>query len=180
MPEQLPRTDFRRVLQALTSEPIEFILIGGLAAIVHGVGRSTYDVDVVYARTPLNFQRIVKVLKPFQPYLRGAVPGLPFYFDERTLRNGLNFTLLTSIGGIDLLGEVAGGGTYKNLLPFAIPASGYGSEFMAVDLDKLIELKRAAGRPKDTEAIAELEVIRQDRIASGEVKKARTIDDPGV
>lgn len=44
--EKVPQTDFSRALQALTSEPIEFIVIGGLAAIIHGAGRSTYDVDV--------------------------------------------------------------------------------------------------------------------------------------
>jgi hypothetical protein len=108
-------------------------------------------------------QRIVIALAPFEPYLRGMAPGLPFKFDERTLRNGLNFTLLTSIGGLDLLGEVVGGGTYENLLPFATRVSGYETEFLAVNLDKLIELKRAAGRPKDTEVIAELEAIRQER-----------------
>lgn len=163
MPERLPKTDFRRVLCALTGGDIDFIVIGGLAAIMHGLGRTTYDVDVVYARTPANMQRIVKALAPFEPYLRGVAPGLPFKFDDRTLRNGLNFTLLTSIGGLDLLGEVVGGGSYENLLPFATRVSGYGTEFLAVNLDKLIELKRAAGRPKDTEVIAELEAIRQER-----------------
>jgi predicted nucleotidyltransferase len=163
MPEPLPKTDFRRVLRALTDDNIDFIVIGGLAAIMHGVGRTTYDVDVVYARTSANMQRIVKALAPFQPYLRGAIPGLPFKFDERTIRNGLNFTLLTSIGGVDLLGEVVGGGTYENLLPFSNRVSGYGTEFLAINLDKLIELKRAAGRSKDTETIAELEAIRQER-----------------
>jgi predicted nucleotidyltransferase len=167
MPKKLPKTDFRRVLSALTGGEIDFIVIGGLAAIMHGVGRTTYDVDVVYARTPANMQRIVNALAPFEPYLRGAEPGLPFKFDERTLRNGLNFMLLTSIGGIDLLGDVVGGGNYENLLRFATRVSGFGAEFLTVNLDKLIELKRAAGRSKDTEAIAELEAIRQERVASG-------------
>src|SRR5207302_1796100 len=116
MPERLPQTDFDRVLRALTSESVDFILIGGLAAIIHGSARTTYDVDVVYARAPANLARIVKALAPFQPYLRGVPPGLPFHFDERTLRNGLNFTLLISIGGVDLLGEVLGGGSYDDLL----------------------------------------------------------------
>ncbi len=165
MPEKVPQTDFHRVLKALTSEPIEFIVIGGLAAIMHGAGRSTYDVDVVYRRTPENYRLLVKALHPFRPYLRGAAPNLPFVFDERTLRHGLNFTLLTTLGGIDLLGEVAGG-KYEDLRPFSQQLRGYGCEFRAVDLDKLIELKRFAGRTKDNEAIAELEAIRQDQISA--------------
>lgn len=164
MSAPLPKTDFAQLLRTLTSANIDFIVIGGLAAIVHGVGRTTYDVDVVYARTPENMARIVQALSPLEPYLRGAPPGLPFKLDERTLRNGLNFTLLTSAGGLDLLGEVVGGGTYEKLLPFAIRVSSYGTEFLAVNLEKLIELKRAAGRPRDNEMIAELEAIRQERV----------------
>jgi predicted nucleotidyltransferase len=164
MSAPLPETDFAQLLRTLTSANIDFIVIGGLAAIVHGVGRATYDVDVVYARTPENMARIVQALSPLEPYVRGAPPGLPFKLDERTLRNGLNFTLLTSAGGLDLLGEVVGGGTYEKLLPFAIRVSGYGTEFLAINLEKLIELKRAAGRPRDNEMIAELEAIRQERV----------------
>lgn len=89
MPERLPKTDFGRVLQTLTGGDIDFIVIGGLAAIMHGSGRTTCDVDVVYARTPANMEQIVKALAPFEPYLRGAEPGLPFKFDGRTIRNGL-------------------------------------------------------------------------------------------
>ena len=162
MPERLPKTDFEATLRALTTAEVDFIVIGGVAAIVHGLGRTTYDVDVVYARSPANYQRIVRALSPFQPYLRGAPAGLPFALDERTLRAGLNFTLLTSIGGIDLLGEALGGGTYEDLLPFASRVKGFGAEFLAVDLDRLIDLKRAAGRPKDNEMIAELEALRQE------------------
>ncbi len=118
-----------------------------------------------------NLRLLVKALEPLRPYLRGPVPkDLAFDFDERTLRNGLNFTLLTPIGGIDLLGEVAGG-TYQDLLPHARRVWGYGCEFLAIDLDKLIELKRFAGRPKDIEAIAELEAIRQEKIAAEKQKR---------
>ena len=171
MPERLPQTDFDRVLRALTSESVDFILIGGLAAIIHGSARTTYDVDVVYARAPANLARIVKALAPFQPYLRGVPPGLPFHFDERTLRNGLNFTLLISIGGVDLLGEVLGGGSYDDLLPFTTQVSGFGTQFLSVNLDKLIELKRAAGRTRDIEVVAELEAARQEAAALTQQKK---------
>ncbi len=163
MPERVPQTDFPTVLRLVTKAEIEFIVIGGVAAITHGLGRTTYDVDLVYARTPENMRKIVKTLAPLRPYLRGAPPGLPFTFDERTIRGGLNFTLLTPIGGIDLLGEVLGGGTYDDLLPFTQRVSGFGVEFLTVKLEKLIELKRAAGRSKDNEVIAELEALRQER-----------------
>lgn len=159
----MPETDFGAILQNLSKGGVDFILIGGLAAIVHGTARVTYDVDVVYSRASENMQRIVETLAPLSPYLRDAPPGLPFRLDLRTLRNGLNFTFKTTLGDLDLLGEAAGGGSYETLLPFSEEAEAFGVRVRTVNLEKLIELKRAAGRPKDFEAIAELEAIRQER-----------------
>src|SRR5438552_9176712 len=107
--------DFKRVYEVLLGGGVEFILIGGCAANLHGSPRNTLDVDVVYRRSRENMQRIVATLAPFKPYLRGAPPGLPFKFDLPTMRNGLNFTLTTGLGDLDLLGEVAGDGTYDAL-----------------------------------------------------------------
>ena len=100
MPRRVPQTDFTAALHVLTKADIDFIVIGALAGIAHGLGRATYDVDVVYSRTPENMRKIVQALAPLRPYLRGAPPGLPSSFDERAIRDGLNFTLLTSIGGM--------------------------------------------------------------------------------
>ena len=95
--------------------------------------------------------------------LRGAPEGLPFVWDERTIRSGLNFTLSTSLGAIDLLGEVAGGGEYEDLEKDTETIHVFGVDCLCVSLDALIRLKRAAGRRKDLEAIAELEAIREER-----------------
>ena len=79
------------------------------------------------------------------------------------MRRGLNFTLRTTLGELDLLGEVTGGGAYPSLLAHSRELDMFGVRCRCLDLDKLIEVKRAAGRPKDLEAIAELEVIRDER-----------------
>ena len=155
-------TLFREIVQVFSSLQVDFIVVGGLAAIVHGSPRLTQDVDVVYSRTPDNLQRIVDALRPHEPYLRGAPPGLPFLWDARTLKNGLNFTLRTKLGDIDLLGEIVGGGRYENLLPHSREMPMFGIRAKVLGLDKLIEVKRAAGRPKDFEVIAELEAIREE------------------
>ncbi len=104
--------NFREILPILIQNDVRFIVIGGGAALAHGAARLTYDVDVVYARNPEDLRRLAAALQPYQPYLRGAPPGLPFRWDERTLKSGLNFTLTTTLGDLDLLGEVAGGGSY--------------------------------------------------------------------
>lgn len=156
-------TDFARLLPVLVKGEVDFVLIGGVAAILHGSARLTYDVDVVYERSNGNLKRLATTLKPFTPYLRGSPPGLPFSLDERTLRNGLNFTLTTKLGDLDLLGEVVGGGGYRDLLPSSFPVEAFGVRFRCVDLHTLIKLKRAAGRPKDLDAIAELEILLVER-----------------
>jgi predicted nucleotidyltransferase len=156
-------TDFPALLRALAAAGVEYIVVGGAAATAHGSARLTVDVDVVYQRTPENLARVVKSLAAHHPYLRGAPPGLPFRWEVETLRHGLNFTLTTDIGSIDLLGEIAGGGGYEELLPYTERLDPFGIECLCLGLERLIHVKRAAGRPKDLEAVAELEAIVEER-----------------
>ena len=152
--------DFGQLVRVLADAGVNFIVIGGVAGNLHGAARLTWDLDVVYDRSIANLQRLVDAIAPLHPYLRGAPPGLPFRFDVETLRNGLNFTLTTDIAPLDLLGEVAGGGDYQQLLPHSQEVEAYGTRCRRLDLEALITVKRAAGRPKDFEAIAELEILR--------------------
>jgi hypothetical protein len=156
-------TNFPELLRILVLADIEFIVVGGAAATAHGSPRITRDLDIVYRRTSENLDRIVKALAPLDPYPRGAPPGLPFKWDRRTVEFGLNFTLDISLGAIDILGEIAGGGTYDELLPHSISVDLYGIRCRCLDLDTLIYTKRAAGRPKDFDAIADLEAIREEQ-----------------
>ena len=154
---------FKDLLTILATHEVEFILIGGVAGVLHGAARATYDVDVVYNRTPENIEKLARALAPHKPYLRGAPPGLPFLFDAKTIERGLNFTLTTLLGDLDLLGEATGGGTYAGLKPHVETMELLGLKISCVDLPTLIRLKRACGRPKDLEAIAELESIPRER-----------------
>jgi hypothetical protein len=156
-------TDFARLLGALGDSGVEFIIVGGLAATIHGSSRLTQDVDIVYDRDGANLERLAAALGPHRPYLRGAPPGLPFEWSAHSLRRGLNFTLTTTLGDIDLLGEITGGGTYEDLLPHTLIISMFGRDHRCLDLPWLIRTKRAAGRPRDIEAIAELEVLRDEQ-----------------
>ena len=155
--------DFPGLLRALAEEEVEYIIVGGAAATAHGAARLTQALDVVYARSEENLRRIVRALAPHEPYLRGAPAGLPFHLDAETLRRGLNFTLTSKLGDVDLLGEIVGGGGYDALLPDTIEIELFGVRCRCLGLDKLIDVKRAAGRPKDFEALAELQAIRESR-----------------
>ena len=155
--------DFAAVLGAFEDAGVDSIVVGGLAATVHGSARLTQDVDFVYSREPRNIERLALALQPHSPYLRGAPPGLPFEWTAATIVRGLNFMLTTAIGDIDLLGEIAGGGDYHALLPHTIEVEIFGHRCGCLDLPALIRAKRASGRPKDLEALAELEAILTDR-----------------
>ena len=146
-------TDFRALVRTLSEGRVDFLVIGGLAAAVHGSSHLTQDVDCLYARTPANIERLVEALAVRSPYPRGAPPGLPFSWSVATIEQGLNFTLTTDRGDLDLLGEIPGGGGYDALRPHAVE----------VDLETRIRVKRAAGRPKDLEAVAELEALLDER-----------------
>jgi predicted nucleotidyltransferase len=152
-------TDFRRLIELLADAGVEFIVVGGVAAAAHGAVRATLDLDIVYRRTPDNLRRLATSLSALHPYPRGAPPGLPFLWDERTLQNGLNFTLATEIGSLDLLGEITAGGGYDELKDRSMEIQVFGRRCRCINLDELIRVKRAAGRPKDYEAIAELEKL---------------------
>ncbi|MGH9839812.1 MAG: hypothetical protein ACREEM_13605 [Blastocatellia bacterium] len=156
-------TDFATLIPLLANNSVEFIIVGGAAATAHGSSRLTEDLDIVYNRSKENVARVAQTLAPLAPYLRGAPPGLPFVFDEATIWRGLNFTLSTSLGPLDVLGEIAGGGNYDNLLPNAKRIQLFGVECFCLGIEQLIQAKRAAGRPKDLEAIAELEKILVQR-----------------
>jgi predicted nucleotidyltransferase len=153
-------TRFGDLLRTLASGGVDFILVG-VAAAAHGSARSTQEVDVVYSRDYTNLERIAEALGPYHPYLRGAPPGLPFRFDTETLRAGFDFTLVTDLGWIDLLGEIVGGGLYEDLVPHSITVEAFGISCRVLDLETLIRTKRLAGRPKDLEVLAELESLRQ-------------------
>lgn len=155
-------TDFPALLERLVAAGVEFIVVGGAAATAHGSARLTVDLDVVYHRAPENIRRLAAALGPCQPYLRGAPPGLPFRWDEETITRGLNFTLSTGLGDIDLLGEITGGGGYQDLLPHSVTLKLFGVECLCLGLQRLIQVKRACGRPRDLDAIAELEAILEE------------------
>ena len=159
----MTRPDLAGLLRLLSEGGVEFILVGGLAATAQGSAHITFDLDVVYRRTPENIDRLAATVAPVRPYLRGAPEGLPFVFDAPTIKRGLNFTLETELGDLDLLGEIAGGGTYDKLLADTEVVHVFDHDIACVTLPRLIALKRAAGRRKDLNVLAELEALLEER-----------------
>ena len=155
--------DLVGLLRTLSNAEVAYVIVGGVAANLHGALRTTLDLDVVYERSPENIARLVNALAPHRPYLRGAPAGLPFALDEATVVRGLNFTLITALGDIDLLGEVTGAGNYHEIVRDSQLVEVSGFSCLLVDLPTLIRMKRASGRPKDQESLAELEALLEER-----------------
>jgi len=154
--------DFEKTLTLLSDEGVRFVIIGGLAITIHGSSYVTFDLDICYARDDENLTRLTRAFQPVNPRLRGAPAGLPFRFDEATLKRGLNFTLTTDVGDVDLIGEVAGVGDYHVVAATASMAVElFGRPYAVLTLDALIASKRAAGRPKDLQVLPELEALRE-------------------
>lgn len=153
--------EFEPAIKALTAKEVDFVIIGGVAISVHSSGYITRDLDFCYRRTTENLKRISAAFAPFSPRLRGFPENLPFVWDERTLQGGTNFTLITTIGDIDMLGEVAGIGDYEEVKRESIPARLYDCDVRILTLDGLISAKRAAGRVKDLLVLPELEALKE-------------------
>ena len=82
----------------------------------------------VHRRHAQNIDRLVLALTPYHPYLRGAPAGLSFRWDAPTIQSGLNFTLTTDLGDLDLLGEITGGGGYESHQPHSLAIRVFGVE----------------------------------------------------
>ncbi len=128
---------------------------------LHGSAHLTRDIDFVYARHQSNMEALVKSLAPFRPILRGAPADLPFRWDRRTLELGLNFTLTTELGDLDLLGNAPGAPPYVELRERAEVMNVGGLAVPVASLEDLISMKRAANRPKDRDHVRELEALRK-------------------
>jgi hypothetical protein len=155
--------DYRAIIEALDAQGVEYIVVGAVAMVLHGSARMTRDLDLCYSRENINLERLAKALHPFAPTLRDAPIELPFRLDAPTLRGGLNFTLRSSAGDVDLLGEVTGIGGYAAVLRLSVLMKVYDRDVRVLDLDGLERAKRAAGRLKDLTDVAEIREIRRMR-----------------
>jgi hypothetical protein len=153
--------DAAAMVRLLAEQRVEFVVIGGLAMIAHGSAYVTKDLDVCYRRTPANIASLAAALAPYNPYLRGAPLGLPFRFDAPTIQAGLNFTLTTSLGDTNLLGEVSGIGDYDEVTTESATIELDGLYVQVLSVEGLIAAKRAAGRAKDKLHLIELEELKK-------------------
>lgn len=155
--------DFVTPLERLAFKEVRFVVIGGVAAVLHGSNVITSDLDICYSRDDQNLDRLASVLAELGARLRGAPKDVRFLLDAKTLRRGDHFTFDTNMGPLDILGTPAGMlGGYEELEKGAVTFDLDGVVVKAASLDDLIRMKRSAGRPKDLMMVEELGALRDE------------------
>jgi hypothetical protein len=140
---------------------VDFVIVGGVAIRSHGGNYVTEDLDICYSRTNENLKKIALVLHPLDPRPRNFPKDLPYVFDWTSLQHGTNFTFQTSMGDVDLLGEVKGLGSYEDLVRQSILVDLDGNSTYILSIPGLIAAKRAATRPKDEAGLKVLEALEE-------------------
>lgn len=172
-PDKGPILRLPQLIEVLDRHAVDFIVIGGIAGIIHGSAYPTYDFDVLYARDAKNLDRMASALSELGVTLRGAPADLPFQGDARTLAAGCNFTFESDHGRFDILGEAAGMRDYDAIRADAKRDEAYGMPIRVASIDDLIRMKRAAGRAKDKLMAEELIAIAEDQRRSAKGEKGR-------
>ena len=146
-------------LRTLLAYKVDFVLIGGLAARLQGSPTVTDDLDVCHDRTPANLKRLTKALSAMDATLRLPDPDekVAIPLDERLLAVTDNLTLNTDFGAFDLLARPAGTDGYDDLIRGALSIKlERALSIKVANIEDLIRMKRAAGRPKD---LIEVEIL---------------------
>jgi hypothetical protein len=138
---------------------VDFVVIGGVAAVLHGSARATFDLDVCFASNAENLEALGSTLVGLRAQLRGVSEAVPFVPDGAALRRVEVLTLTTTAGDLDVLRAPSGAPRYDVLRGHADRFDVGGFEVRVASVEDLIAMKTAAGRPKDLGDVEELEAI---------------------
>lgn len=154
------------ILEALVAREVQFVVIGGFAARLHGSPLPTEDVDITPSMSPSNLQRLSDALSDLEARLRRPdIPeGLPFAHDATSLAAAVFWNLTTAHGDLDLSFAPAGTTGYGSLAPDAARLRIGAVEVSIASLADIVRSKDTADRPKDRRALPVLrELLAQQR-----------------
>ena len=146
-----PSPDFLKIVRVLVEHDVDFVIVGGVCAVLQGVPVTTADLDIVHRRTDDNVTKLLAALGALDAKSRldsrGLKPGR-----SRLLSAGHQL-LTTNAGLLDVLGELVGEYRYEDLLPDSEEVELEGHSIRLLSLEQLLETKTKAGRPKDLAAL---------------------------
>jgi predicted nucleotidyltransferase len=159
--------EFLPILKELVREGVEFVVVGGISAVLQGVPMSTLDVDIVHARSRENRRRLVRALRSLGACYRRDPQRLSPHVED--LASPDHHLLETRYADFDLLGTIHGGLGYDELLPRSVRVEiEPGLVVRALDLRGLIEVKEAVGRDKDKAQLPLLRATLAERLRVGD------------
>lgn len=158
----LPTPRFRDALEALARHGVEFVVVGGVAAVLNGAPISTLDLDIVHARASENLDRLLAALAEIDARYRDLT-GRILRPERSALAGGGHHLLVTSCGPLDVLGEIGNGLRYEDLLPETVERTLGAHRIRVLDLAAVIRTKEQVGRDKDRAVLAILRRTLQER-----------------
>ncbi len=151
--------DSENLLKILLEHNIEFVIIGGLAAILHGSSYVTQDLDICAPLSAEQIKKIRECLADYHPTHRMTSKPLSFLEFPEKISNLKNIYLKTDLGLLDILGQVAGLGDFEKVAKNAVEIDLYGRKCKVISIKDLIVTKEIMGREKDRAILHELKAI---------------------
>jgi hypothetical protein len=170
--DEVAPLDSERILRVLRARQVRFVLVGGIAAVVHGYSGATFDLDAVPAADTANLNRLGRALAKLRAVIWADPSRSDLFADGRPpeaddfgytaegLRRHRVWHLTSDAGLIDIAFAIDGVGDYATLARNADRVEAFGVRFQIASIDDIITSKRAVARPKDLRALPELEALR--------------------
>jgi hypothetical protein len=154
--------DLSELIRRLVSVDVEFIVVGGAAAVLQGAPTTTLDLDIVHRQTPENIRRLAQELTRLDSYVREPAHRKLRPTEDHLAGSG-QLNLSTSLGPLDPLCRLHDGRGYDELLPHSETLSDGEIRIRVLDLDTLIDIKSKTGREKDSLVVPILLALRRER-----------------
>lgn len=155
--------DFLEILKVLKKNNVDFIIVGGVCAVLHGAPLTTFDLDLVHSRSPENLTRLMSALQELDANYRGR--------GDKRLKPGLSHLsspghqlLMTKAGPLDLLGTIGVGHSYEDLIKYSVELKVGGLKLRILNLKKLIEVKKETITEKDKAVLPILQRTLEEKI----------------
>jgi hypothetical protein len=153
--------DLNLLLETLLTHKLDFLVVGGFAAVVHGSSHVTKDLDITMLMTQENVDQLRSALKKFDPHHRMNPSHKPSFLDEpKTTSDLSNIYLETTAGILDVVTLEKNLGSFEDLKSRAMKVNLFGYDCFVLSLDDLIQVKKTMGRPKDLIVLEELLALK--------------------
>ena len=152
---------FREILETLNQHEVEYIVVGGVAAVIHGAPTTTFDLDTLVRLSRTNAERLIRALTDLEARFREHQK--PIYPTTEHILAGGHLLLITRAGPLDILGFIGENQRYEDLVDTSTEFRMSLGALRVLDLDELIAEKKRMGRSRDRAAVELLEAVRRHR-----------------